>query len=169
VESPLFPAILDHMGLTQDERRIAIDLHERGFAIIEFPDAAIDERVERIKKRLAPRFGIDVADLRITLQDTGVRRVQDAWHEDEDVRAIATNPQILRLLERLYGRAAVPFQTLNFPVGTEQKLHSDANHFSSIPERFMCGVWLAMEDVHADAGPLTMHPVPINGRSSATS
>jgi hypothetical protein len=61
-------------------------------------------------------------------------------------------------LARLYGRPAVPFQTLNFPVGTEQKLHSDSNHFSSIPERFMCGIWLAMEDVHADAGPLTYAP-----------
>jgi hypothetical protein len=31
-------------------------------------------------------------------------------------------------------------------------------HFSSLPEKFMCGVWLAMEDIHADAGPLFYYP-----------
>ena len=158
VESPLFRAMLDDLDFTPEERRIAIDLHERGFAVIDFPDPAIGERVDRIKRRLAPRFGIDPDDTSKRREDTGLLRVQDAWKEDEDVKAIATNPTILSLLERLYGRPAVPFQTLNFPVGTEQKLHSDSNHFSSIPERFMCGIWLAMEDVHADAGPLTYAP-----------
>jgi hypothetical protein len=150
--------LVDQLGLTEEERRIGTELHERGYAVIDFPDPAIGDRVERIKRRLAPRFGIDPDDLSVLPAAERVRRVQDAWMEDEDVRAIAASPQIMALLERLYGRPAVPFQTLNFPVGTEQKLHSDANHFSSLPERFMCGVWLAMEDVHADAGPLTYAP-----------
>ena len=68
------------------------------------------------------------------------------------------NRAVLDLLGKLYGRKAFPFQTLNFPVGTQQPLHSDSIHFSSIPERFMCGVWLAMEDVGPDAGPLTYLP-----------
>lgn len=158
VESPLFRAMLNELNFSPEERRIATDLHERGYAVIDFPDPAIGERVERIKQRLAPRFGIDPDDTSKRREDTGLLRVQDAWKEDEDVKAIATNPSILSLLGRLYGRPAVPFQTLNFPVGTEQKLHSDSNHFSSIPERFMCGIWLAMEDVHGDAGPLTYAP-----------
>jgi hypothetical protein len=89
---------------------------------------------------------------------TGDKRVQDAWTFDEDVRAIASNDEIRALLGRLYGRAAFPFQTLNFPVGTQQPLHTDAVHFSSIPERFMCGVWLAMEDIGETAGPLVYLP-----------
>lgn len=158
VESPLFPAMIDQLSLNDEERRIAMDLHERGFAVIDFPDPEILERMERIKRRLAPRFGISPDQTEVRGPEDAARRVQDAWLENEDVQAIAANPRIMDLLERLYGRPAVPFQTLNFPVGTEQKLHSDSNHFSSIPERFMCGVWLAMEDVHADAGPLTYAP-----------
>ena len=80
--------------------------------------------------------------------------MQDAWRFDPDMRAIAANSAVLELLGKLYGRAAFPFQTLNFPVGTQQAAHADAVHFSSLPERFMCGVWLAMEDVPAEAGPL---------------
>lgn len=158
VESPLYPGIVDQLGLSDEERRVADSLHERGYAVIDFPDPTILARVERIKQRLAPRFGLDPGQPSRRVQEASVRRVQDAWLEDEDVRAIAANPTILTLLGKLYGRRAIPFQTLNFPVGTEQKLHSDSNHFSSLPERFMCGVWLAMEDVHPDAGPLTYAP-----------
>jgi len=158
VESPLYVGMVADLELDPMQQRIADDLHERGFAVIDFPDADILARVERIKRRLASRFGLDPDQPSRRVCEASTRRVQDAWLEDEDVRAIAANPQILALLGKLYGRRAIPFQTLNFPVGTEQKLHSDANHFSSLPERFMCGVWLAMEDVHPDAGPLTYAP-----------
>ena len=85
-------------------------------------------------------------------------RIQDAWQFDEDVRAIAANDAVLQLLSKLYGRRAFPFQTLNFPVGTQQHAHTDIVHFSSVPEQFMCGVWLAMEDIDAGAGPLSYVP-----------
>jgi len=71
---------------------------------------------------------------------------------------MACHPQVLAMLEMLYGRRAFPFQTLNFRFGSEQKTHSDTIHFNSIPERFMCGVWLALEDVGEDNGPLHYYP-----------
>lgn len=145
------------MNLTPAEREIAIQLNERGYAVIDFPDDEIDGRIDRVKESLTPRYDIDfsAAD---AIKNTGDMRVQDAWKFDEDVRAIAANPRILALLGKLYGRRAFPFQTLNFPVGTQQHMHSDSVHFSSIPERFMCGVWLAMEDIDDDAGPLLYYP-----------
>lgn len=158
VESPLLPAMLDELELSQDELRIAVELHERGYAVLEFPDKQLDERIERIKASLGRCFDVDMADPESIKNSGQVLRIQDAWAFDADVHAIASNQYILDLLGKLYGRRAFPFQTLNFPVGTQQHLHSDSIHFSSIPERFMCGVWLAMEDVHADAGPLTYLP-----------
>jgi ectoine hydroxylase-related dioxygenase (phytanoyl-CoA dioxygenase family) len=157
IESPLFPALKDSWGLSEEELRIATNLHEMGYAVLDFPDADIDARIDRIKAQLGPRYGIDFADPDSD-KTVGKRRVQDAWQYDEDVRAIAANEAIIDLLSKLYGRGAFPFQTLNFPVGTQQDAHSDAVHFSSLPERFMCGVWLAMEDVSADAGPLCYYP-----------
>lgn len=156
VESPLFDLLVDELDLTDEEMRIALDLNQRGFAVIDFPDDHIDARIQRIQEYLAPRFGVDVLDPD-AIKGSG-HRVQDAWVYNDDVREIASNRIICDLLAKLYGRAAFPFQTLNFPVGTAQHLHSDSIHFSSIPERFMCGVWLAMEDVHPDAGPLTYLP-----------
>jgi Phytanoyl-CoA dioxygenase (PhyH) len=47
---------------------------------------------------------------------------------------------------------------LNFPVGTQQPVHSDILHFSSVPDGYMCGVWVALEDVDADNGLLIYYP-----------
>ncbi|WP_066764809.1 phytanoyl-CoA dioxygenase family protein [Sphingobium sp. CCH11-B1] len=157
VESPLFPALCDAQGWSKEEMRIARDLHVHGYAVLDFPDAEIDARIERIKQNLGPCYGVDFTDP-TSDKTIGERRVQDAWSFDKDVRAIAANEHVLSLLSRLYGRTAFPFQTLNFPVGTQQDAHSDSVHFSSLPERFMCGVWLAMEDVGPDAGPLFYYP-----------
>lgn len=136
-----------------EEKFVARRLHQNGFAVIDFPDPDIGARIDRVKRSLGPRFNLEL-DNPHSNKTGGSRRIQDAWSFDDDVRAIACNSAILDLLSKLYGRAAFPFQTLNFPVGTQQRAHSDSVHFSSLPERFMCGVWLAMEDVSAEAGPL---------------
>jgi len=158
IESPLFPLQLDSMELSAEERRIATELNERGYSVLDFPDAEIDAKMERIKANLGPRYKGIAFDDPQSDKTLGERRIQDAWKFDEDVRAIAANQVIIDLLGKLYGRNAFPFQTLNFPVGTQQDAHTDMVHFSSLPERFMCGVWLAMEDIGMDAGPLFYLP-----------
>lgn len=157
IESPLFPIMKAEMGLTPEEERVANDLFERGYAVFDFPDTDIDGRIARVKADLAPRYGVDL-DASEGVKNAGERRIQDAWKFNEDVRSIASNDVVLAFLSKLYGRRAFPFQTLNFPVGTEQAAHSDSVHFSSLPERFMCGVWLAMEDIGPDQGPLLYYP-----------
>jgi hypothetical protein len=85
-------------------------------------------------------------------------RITEAWKISENVRALALAPTILAMLEELYGRRARPFQTLNFRVGTEQRTHSDTIHFNSAPPGFMCGVWMALEDIDMDNGPVVYYP-----------
>lgn len=149
VESPFFDEIFVPGSHSTEELRIARDLRENGFAVFDFPDEQIQAKAERIKSSLHDRYpwtqwrshGADM-------------RLQDAWKTNDDVRSVAVNQKVLELLGKLYGRRAWPFQTLNFPVGTEQHFHTDSIHFSSVPERFMCGVWLALEDIGPEQGPL---------------
>ena len=86
------------------------------------------------------------------------RRIQDAWRVVAPVKAIATAPAVLEVLAKIYGRAPKPFQTLNFRFGTEQLPHSDTIHFNSRPSGYMCGVWVALEDIDRDNGPLVYYP-----------
>jgi hypothetical protein len=145
------------MGLDPETRRIAIDLATRGYAVIEFPEPDFDALAESIKRDLLGEY--DLAGWREAGHAQGISlRVQDAWLNNAQVKRIATNQVVLELLSKLYGKKAWPFQTLNFPVGTQQHYHSDSIHFSSNPERFMCGVWVALEDVDAENGPLMYFP-----------
>lgn len=153
IESPFFEDIFAELQVDATVLRVARELHHNGYSIIDFPDDHLAERAEAIKRDLHDRF-----DWHSWRQRGGGLRTQDAWARQADIRALAVNRSVLELLSLLYGRKAWPFQTLNFPVGTEQHFHSDAVHFHSMPERFMCGVWLALEDVDESSGPLIYYP-----------
>ena len=153
VESPFFPVLSQAFAGDKELQRVASDLNRDGFAVFDFPDADLDAHAAALKADLDQYY-----DWESWRRNGGGMRIHDAWKFHPRVRSIATNARVLELLSRIYGRRAWPFQTLNFPVGTEQHYHSDSVHFSSAPERFMCGVWLALEDVHEDAGPLLYYP-----------
>lgn len=82
------------------------------------------------------------------------KRRQDAWAVCPPVRELACHARMMELLRFLYGRDPIPFQTLNFLPGSSQSMHSDHFHFASVPAGFMCGVWVALEDVTLENGPL---------------
>lgn len=145
VESPFFEQRLAALGLPPAVREQARFYRENGYLVIDFEDAEFAARAARVVANLAERQGESV-------------RLQDAWRFDADVRAIACNGPVMRLLGQLYGREPFPFQTLNFRAGSQQPLHSDSVHFNSMPEKYMCGVWLAFEDVDGDNGPLCYAP-----------
>jgi hypothetical protein len=155
IESPFFYELFaDADPLTLS---VAAQMHTQGFAVIDFPEPDFAALAENIKADLTPRYCPD--DWQRYQAGAGISlRLQDAWQFNPAVKQIACNRTILDLLMRLYGVRACPFQTLNFPVGTEQHFHTDSIHFSSAPERFMCGVWVALEDVTPENGPLLYYP-----------
>lgn len=157
IESPFFSEIFAQLDLPAETRRMADELHTHGFTIFKFPDPDFDRLAELIKQALHGQYDWAFYD-RIGFEKGLGLRIQDAWTSNPDVGRIAANQTILDLLSTLYGRRAFPFQTLNFPVGTQQHFHTDTVHFSSVPERFMCGVWVALEDVTEDSGPLFYYP-----------
>ncbi|MDX1492102.1 MAG: phytanoyl-CoA dioxygenase family protein [Pseudohongiellaceae bacterium] len=120
-----------------------------GYLIIKNPfgDELIDELAEWTRKSFWDENGI--------LKDL---RTQDEWLKVPAVKKLATHPTIMAKVEELYGRKPIPFQTLNFPVGTQQNTHSDTIHFHSFPQRWMCGVWVAFEDITPLNGPLHYYP-----------
>jgi len=85
-------------------------------------------------------------------------RVFNGWTSSPAVRTLALAPRVLRVLQQLYGRKPKPFQTLNFPTGTEQRAHADIIHFHTDPPSYMCGVWVALEDIDLGNGALVYYP-----------
>jgi Phytanoyl-CoA dioxygenase (PhyH) len=146
VESPFFDQLLESSELDPQQRELAQGYSRRGYAVI---DTAIPEpTLEAVSEGLEGRF--------VDWMGTGDSRIANA--DLPAVREIATWPRVLELLRVLYRREPIPFQTINFEVGTQQAVHNDAIHFHCIPQRFMCGVWVALEDTDAENGPLFYYP-----------
>ncbi|MDO3644480.1 phytanoyl-CoA dioxygenase family protein [Mucilaginibacter sp. L3T2-6] len=153
VESPFFEEAIKSKKLTAKQAEIAETYHRDGFVVLQgvLSESLIDAVLNDAKtKAFNP-------DFRLNTQRDEVR-VQDFWQVSEAARELACHPEILKTLEFLYEREVIPFQTLNFSVGTQQRAHSDTIHFSSLPARFMCGVWVALEDITEENGPVFYYP-----------
>jgi ectoine hydroxylase-related dioxygenase (phytanoyl-CoA dioxygenase family) len=151
VESPFFDDLVSAMELDPADRAALEQFRREGYLILE--EAVIDlATVDRALEEMEGRY-----DEAATGYDAPSRK-QDAWRFSTAVGEIARAPRVLDLLRLMYGRRPIPFQTLNFQVGTRQRAHSDTVHFHSIPQRFMAGAWVALEDIHPDSGPLVVYP-----------
>jgi hypothetical protein len=157
IESPFFTQFFNAQNADPELLRIANELHTQGYSVISFPDDDFDKLSQEIIDDLSPKFDFHSWQTDPDAKRAGLR-IQDAYRTNEAVKSLACNPQILALLSRLYGRAPIPFQTLNFPVGSQQHFHTDSVHFSSLPAGFMCGVWIALEDIGSEQGPLVYYP-----------
>jgi len=151
VFSPFFMESPMAGRMASADRRTAETFRRQGYVILEGPVVDSDT-IDRAIEDLDGRY-----DDAQTGQGEPSRKL-DAWHISAAVADIARAPIVLETLEMLYGRRAFPFQTLNFERGTQQRAHSDTIHFHCVPQRFMAGVWVALEDIHPDSGPLQVFP-----------
>jgi ectoine hydroxylase-related dioxygenase (phytanoyl-CoA dioxygenase family) len=145
VESPFFEDELQKSTLDAKTKELVKFYSENGYLII---DPQIDEAI----------IDLALTQIKPEFEKKQTNRLQDAWKEMDAVKQIATAPRILEILQILYQRRPIPFQTLNFSTGSQQRTHSDSIHFNSVPERYMAGVWVALEDVHDGNGPLHYFP-----------
>lgn len=68
------------------------------------------------------------------------------------------HPQLIQLLSFLLGKPVIPFQSLSFIQGSEQRAHSDSIHMTTEPPGYLIATWTALEDCTEDAGPLFYYP-----------
>ncbi len=151
VDSPFFTRLLDESALDAEEKAMVRHFAEYGWVVIdpEIPSATLDGAVRDVRDRYNPGGDGYYSD---------ERRIQDAWNFSDNVRKIAAASRVLEILAILYRRPPFPFQTLNFRIGSEQRTHSDQALFDSLPHGFMCGVWVALENVDEGNGPLHYYP-----------
>lgn len=147
-ESPLFHAELERSSLDATRKARVQQYAEDGYVQFHLDLPDFDEIADTIVSTLAPEHQV------------GGPRLQDAWRRCDAVRELASAEEVITTLRDLYAREPIPFQTLNFRRGSEQHIHSDLAHFASMPQHFMAGVWIALEDVSEEIGngPLVYYP-----------
>lgn len=78
--------------------------------------------------------------------------------KSEPVKQAMCSPRLYQWLDLILGRRALPFQTLNMPVSSQQGTHSDEILMTTHPPGFLIAAWYALEDITDDCGPLKVYP-----------
>jgi len=127
------------------------DFAEKGYVTFKpnWAEGVLDSAqafTQHVLERCAPNNGTPALDCR--------DYHQDRFTDQASVKALALNPDVLAVLAVLHGRDPFPFQTLNYPKTSLARTHSDYVHFAAHPLPLMAAVWVAIIDVHPDAGPV---------------
>jgi len=156
-ESPFFYDLIKQIDLTQEERDLMIQFHEKGFVVLDL--GLSDEQLTAIRTEID-----DINSNESTkTQDERYhyskgKRIFEGWKQSKLLRDLSLNNKVLNFINLLYQRKPVPFQTITFNYGSNQPLHSDLLHFSSMPQRWMTACWIALEDMDENNGTLSYVP-----------
>ena len=132
-------------------------INEEGYAILDLNHN--DEIFETINKKIDKKIFDGNPKLNPKFYHYNENpRVIEAWRDIKEIVDLARDKDVLNFLEYVYKKRPIPFSTINFITSSEQPLHSDYMHFSSKPERYLTGVWFALEDIDINSGPLQVIP-----------
>jgi len=125
---------------------------EEGFLVL--PGAIEDPLLDRIASELddAVKKGVQ------GYAYGSSQRIRNLHQDYGGVKSLWRHPKVMRMLELIFEVPARPCQTLTYVFGSQQEAHQDTVHLTPFPAGYMCGVWVALEDVKPDSGELEVFP-----------
>jgi ectoine hydroxylase len=123
---------------------------DNGYMILEnyFDDAITKQINEEIEKLVQQKKIVSTHD----------NKLMFANHISATIRRITYEQSLIDILSFILGKEVVPFQTINFIYGSNQRAHSDSIHMTTYPLGYLIAVWIALEDTNTDNGPLFYYP-----------
>lgn len=85
-------------------------------------------------------------------------RIGDLHCHLPSASSIFHDERMRSLCSMILGVPAHPEYSLTFQRGSEQRLHQDMAVFHVLPVNHLIGVWVALEDISPDSGPLVYYP-----------
>jgi phytanoyl-CoA hydroxylase len=161
-----------------DDVPTAYDLREKllvwqQFGYTVFPGAVDDDLIDAYFADVEELFQRREGPTMLNLQPYGERpidtlsaedlrtptlRVMDFHNQSVAGKKLALRPTVVDFLGHVFRQPVVCMQTLTFIHGTQQGAHQDyAFVVSGIPSH-LAAAWIALEDIHPDAGPLGYYP-----------
>lgn len=137
--------------LPQHHQDSLLSWSENGYAVLEnFYTAdevkAFNEEVERL-------ISDKVVDWKYSS-----KRIMFAMHHSKIILDAGNAPKLKNILQLLMDKEVQLFQSINFISPSQQKTHSDSIHMTTFPYGNLIAVWIALEDITLDNGPLHYYP-----------
>ena len=85
-------------------------------------------------------------------------RILFAIKKSKLLKSVATFPKLKNCIELIMGKEMDLFQSLNFYESSQQRTHSDSIHMTTFPQGNIIAVWVALQDVGPEDGPLHYYP-----------
>ncbi len=133
-----------------ESKRSILSFEENGYLIIRnyLPAATVDAANNEIDKLLDGG--------KVKFNDR--KKIMFAIHHSALLRNIGEDKKLKDFLGALLGGDAILFQSINFIMGSEQRTHSDSIHMTTYPLGGLLGVWIALDDINENNGPLHYYP-----------
>ncbi|MCP4520468.1 MAG: phytanoyl-CoA dioxygenase family protein [Cytophagales bacterium] len=131
---------------TPEVQQSILDFPKRGYTILSghfSPD-----KVDAINQEIENLLNQQEIDFKYR------NKLMFAIHKSKLIKDCGDNNNLIELLSALRGSEMQLFQSINFLMGSEQKTHSDSIHMTTFPLGGLLGVWVALEDIDEDNGPL---------------
>jgi phytanoyl-CoA hydroxylase len=132
------------------------DIWSDGIALVTgaVPPDICDTVVAEYNAFCAANIGIEGS-----LSKTGNHRRLCGFHmESTTARSAMCQPELASILDEILGAPFQFYTSLFFEESTQQGIHRDSPFFCTEPYGEYLGVWVALEDVAPEAGPLTYFP-----------
>lgn len=139
-----------YQSLTPENQESLESFNEKGYAVIK--NYLSDQMVDKVNEEI--QYLIDYKILKFKYRN----KLMFAIHHSQLLWDIGNNPVLKELLSVLLKGNAVLFQSINFIYGSEQATHSDSIHMTTYPLGGLLGVWIALEDITEENGPLHYYP-----------
>lgn len=141
---------VDATSFSEPVKQALRDWKDNGYLILNkfLPEKTVDDINEEIERLLQEK------KIAFTLGN----KIMFANKESELIRSVTVTKEVTDILDFVLGRKVIPFQTINFITGSEQHAHSDSIHMTTYPLGYLIAIWVALEDISEDAGPLSYYP-----------
>lgn len=91
-------------------------------------------------------------------QDGSSQRLTHLHNIHPNIRKLFLDRRYLDIIDKIFQTSSSPCQSLTYINGSQQDAHQDTIHLTSFPAGYMCGVWIALEDIQPDSGELEVYP-----------
>lgn len=141
--------------IDEDVRSISNDLIVSGVGIVKSSVTTdlCDKAVAHYQKfaRTLSKQTLDTSP-----EENGITypRIVNLHSQSEIFRQLFTRNRSLSVIDHCFGKKATVYTSLTFQVGTQQPIHRDIPVFRTSPDARYFGMWVALEDVDDNNGPL---------------
>ncbi len=85
-------------------------------------------------------------------------KIMFAFKQSILLKKLISDKRIIEFFEFIFQQPVLPFQTINFIKGSQQKAHSDSIHMTTYPLGYLAAAWFALEDIDETNGALFYYP-----------